>query len=89
MSISAITQPAQQFLVQDNPQKYSTNIPRIAKNISKVVLPMLIFYTMSHIPGADAGPLAYASCLAGCAAMGPIAPACWAACLPILALPGP
>ena len=41
------------------------------------------------ITSVDAGPLAYASCLAGCAAMGPFAPACWAACLPVLALPSP
>lgn len=36
-----------------------------------------------------AGPLMYASCIAGCAASGPFAPACWAACVPLLAVPGP
>lgn len=37
----------------------------------------------------DAGPLLYASCIAGCAAMGIFAPACWPSCLPLLAVPGP
>jgi hypothetical protein len=60
-----------------------------ANNLAKVAIPLIVTAALASIPSADAGPLAYASCMAGCAAMGPFAPACWSACLIALGLPTP
>lgn len=89
MSIDAITQPTQQFLVQANAQGryFLSNISRIAHNISKAALPMIAFYAISSIPEATGGPILYAGCIAGCIAMrNP--PGCWEACLIAFRIPG-
>ena len=81
--------PSLTSIVQNTVQtvgRYSTRILPVAAKLLLVALPLFV---LANIPGAEAGPLAYASCMAGCIAMGPFAPACWPACLPILALPTP
>lgn len=57
--------------------------------MDKRVIPFVFLLMSTMIQGADGGPLLYASCIAGCAAMGVFAPACWPSCLPLLAVPGP
>lgn len=61
----------------------------IMKKATMVAVPALLLFGTQFTQFADAGPAAYLSCLAGCAAMGPFAPACWSACLAALALPTP
>lgn len=63
--------------------------PNMLRKTALLAIPVLMLYGAQHAKFAEAGPLAYAGCLAGCAAMGPFAVACWPACLPILALPTP
>lgn len=74
--------------------KFSKAIPRIAHNLNKVAIPAFVLFLLSNVPGADAGPLAYAVCVGGCAPVisglaGPVALACINWCAPILFLPGP
>lgn len=65
-------------------------LTQVAKNAAKVAIPTILLLAATNMPGAEAGPLAYASCMAGCAAMPPLCAAGgWAACLPLLAMPTP
>jgi|GEM_PF-2165621 len=47
-------------------RKYSLNLPTVAKVLNKVAIPAIILFALSNIPGASAGPLAYATCVSGC-----------------------
>lgn len=91
MSINSINQSIQQYIPSQEQviRRFSPSLLGIANNLHKIALPAIALLALSSMQGAEAGPLMYASCLAGCAASGPFAPACWAACLPILAIPGP
>ena len=73
----------------ENSNQLSGIARNTARNIGKIALPLIAFSSLSILPSADAGPLAYASCIAGCAATGPFAGACWSACLIALGLPSP
>jgi len=66
-------------------QKFTTNLPTIAKNLSKVALPALALIALSNMATAEAGPIAYVTCMASC----PINPCCSVTCLPLLFAPGP
>jgi len=69
-------------------QKFSISIPQIAKNLNTLVLPLIVTYALSSIPGAEAGPVCYAVCVSGCLALvNPIlTPGCLISCI---ALSGP
>lgn len=76
------------------PQKVSewVSIPMMntIKNMNKIAIPAILLFAATNLQYAEAGPLAYASCMAGCAAMPPICAAGgWAACLAALAAPTP
>lgn len=62
----------------------------ILENVTKVAIPAILLFAASSAPGTEAGPIAYAACMAGCAAMPPVCAAGgWAACLAALAAPTP
>jgi len=91
MTVNAVCQSIQQYIPTQEAvvQKFSTMIPNMARNLTKIAVPTVVMLGLSLVEGADAGPLMYASCMVGCAAMGAFAPACWPACIPLLAVPGP
>lgn len=61
-----------------------------ALTIKTTIVAASAFIFLTSIKGAYAGPVAYAACMAGCAAMPPICAAGgWAACLTALAAPTP
>jgi hypothetical protein len=60
-----------------------------ANNLAKVAIPLIVTAALASIPSADAGPLAYAACIAACISSGPLAIACWLGCTPILTAPTP
>lgn len=96
MKINPSIQTPQSAVTSNSNQaegKYSNQLARIAvntaNNLTKIAIPLIAVASLASMPSADAGPLAYASCMAGCAATGPFAPACWSACLIALGLPTP
>lgn len=91
MEINGIFGRAQQWIpsAEGVANRFSTSLPRIAANVNQWAIPIVALCAFVYAQGVEAGPLMYASCIAGCIAMGPFAPACWAACLPVLAIPGP
>ena len=66
-------------------------IPRILGNINKIAIPVIFALGLSFIPGADAGPMAYAACTTLCLGFATpvMAPLCVSGCLPTLYLPTP
>ncbi len=64
-----------------------SNLRSTLARVALFAIPVIV--VLGSLSKAEAGPLAYTSCMVGCAAMGPFAAACWPACLPILALPTP
>lgn len=56
-----------------------------------VALPAIAMFSDAFVQRAEAGPIAYAACMAACSAatMGGFIPACIAACTPALAAPTP
>jgi hypothetical protein len=70
-----------------------SSVDKIAKKLALVAIPTIGLYALSNIPGTEAGPVAYATCLAACggatAVGGPISLACILTCLPFLAAPTP
>ena len=95
MSIRAISQPTQQSIIQctQNTGKHSTPFPKIASTVSKVALPAIALFAMANIPGAHAGPAAYAVCVEVCFAslawFPALLPVCVFGCLPLLGAPTP
>ena len=72
------------------PQSVSAALQRGVQQITKIAIPLILFVAANNAQGADAGPLAYAAGMAGCAAMPPVCVAGgWAACLALLAAPTP
>ena len=55
-----------QILPQESQQRYSTWIPSIARVINRIAVPAVALMSLSCLPGASAGPLAYAACVSGC-----------------------
>lgn len=47
-------------------QKYSLNLPAIAKKLNEVAIPAVVLLALSNIKVVSAGPLAYAACVSGC-----------------------
>ena len=71
-------------------QGISGAVAQIARNVARVALPALVLAVACQAKSVEAGPIAYAACMAGCAAMPPICAAGgWAACLAALAAPTP
>ena len=73
---------------------WTPSVNGVVKNLNKIAVPAITFFALSNIPGVDGGPLAYATCVAGCMPIisgmaGPAAIACFNWCLPLLPLPGP
>lgn len=89
MLIRAISDSIQQY-APENPLsgKFSLNLPKIASNLNKLALPIIILYACSNTQTALAGPVAYAICVAGCALLSTFAtPLCIAGCLPAFTSP--
>lgn len=76
------------YNMDSNQNRGLSNVLNMQK-VTKIALGSIAIFALASIPAASAGPIAYASCMAGCAAMGPFAPACWPACLVALAAPTP
>ena len=56
-----------------------------AKAAAALVVSTVAIEALSNIPGAEAGPVTYAACIAACGvATGPACASCLAACLPLL-----
>jgi hypothetical protein len=73
-----------------SPVSAATYCPAVGSFASSkpLALTALALLALSNIPKADAGPITYASCMAGCALMPPpFIPACTVACLTVLANP--
>ncbi len=95
---SGLTYAAETFtqqvkFVQENPSKIINT-----RTVAAIALPMLAICAIESIPVAEAGPIAYASCVAGCEALATVATGgpgaafigqCIAACWPVLAMPTP
>ncbi|MDN3506022.1 MAG: hypothetical protein P0S96_02195 [Simkaniaceae bacterium] len=90
MLISNLVRPVQQGVTPPGrvEGKYSLNLPVVAKKINRIAIAALVLYALANLPGAEAGPASYATCIASCLALAtPVAaPACTVGCL---ALAGP
>lgn len=74
--------------------EYAYNNMPTAKTLVNSTLAMttsaIAVECFSRIVGADAGPITYAACVAGCGALvGPAVPACVFACAPLFFAPSP
>ena len=73
--------------------KYSNQLARIAvntaNNLTKIAIPLIAVASLASMPSADAGPAAYAACIAACTAAGPVALICAGLCAPLLGAPSP
>lgn len=71
--------------------RFSVNPTHILGNIKKISYLCVGIFAASNLELAQAGPVAYAACLAICSALtaGGFLPACAAACAPALAAPTP
>ena len=68
-------------------KEYAPTKERIVKNSMAVALPAIALVGICYIPGAEAGPITYASCMAGCLLFSVgFYPICIAAC-PALLIP--
>ena len=70
-------------------------LSRVVKGVNQLAVPIIALEALGCLPKASAGPVAYASCVAGCEALAAISTAgfgatiatlkaCISACLPIL-----
>ncbi|MCB0748750.1 MAG: hypothetical protein KDC90_14915 [Ignavibacteriae bacterium] len=95
MSITALSQSNQQTIAsqQTVEHRYSSILPRIAYNVSRLAVPAIALFAMSNIPGAEAGPIAFAECCQACMFYIPSFPptilACITGCSPLLIAPTP
>ena len=93
MSISSLNSETISMCSQtwENSKRFSTVIPRIANNLTKIAIPVIVMMGLTNFPGAFAGPLEYAGCVMACTLFAtPVAfPGCVTACLPLLFLPTP
>ena len=85
MHSQAIQEPA------ENTGRYTISFPSIARVVRRLAIPIFFTLALSSIPGAEAGPMAYAACTTLCLGFAtPIfAPLCITGCLPALAAPTP
>lgn len=60
-------------------------------NVVKIALPAIALAGLAYAYSAEAGPIAYAACIASCSVgtFGIGTPACLAGCLPLLMAPTP
>ncbi|MDR3624842.1 MAG: hypothetical protein P4L16_06875 [Chlamydiales bacterium] len=67
--------------------------PTLLSKITTVALSAIALFVLANIPGANAGPMAYALCVEACFAATtlcpPLMPACVFACIPLLGAPTP
>ena len=89
MNTSSIDQSVQQLNLPETSTKFSISIPTILSNINKIAIPAILLVGLSYIQAAEAGPIAYAACMAACGTTGPFVAACWVGCVPLLTMPGP
>lgn len=70
-----------------NKMSYVSNAVMNVISSKAVIISVIAMAAISNIPTASAGPITYASCMAGITAstMGAGAPAAWATCIPFLA----
>ncbi len=66
-------------------EKFSLSIPDIARNLNKVIFPMIGIVALSNLTGADAGPVTYGVCVSACLALAnPIlTPGCIISCIAV------
>lgn len=71
--------------------RYSLDLPNIARNINRLAIPAVTLFVLSNLNGTLAGPIEYAVCVTACTIFGTPAafPACATACLAALAFPSP
>lgn len=63
---------------------------QILRNLNTIALPAILAAAAMGIPKADAGPITYGICVAGCIAINPTWGAlCPVLCLPAVSAPGP
>ena len=75
----------------------SLSMPKMASpaqmltNAAKIALPMIALVGLTYAKSADAGPVAYGSCMTLClaATWGGFAPVCATICAPAMAAPTP
>ncbi len=66
-------------------QQSASKLQTLMGGVSRVALPAIALVVVMQLASTEAGPLTYASCMAGCAAMPPVCVGGgWAACLPLL-----
>jgi hypothetical protein len=92
MSINAINQSIQAYVPSRELVAgcFTTSLPQIGRNLNKLAIPTILLFGLSFAQGAEAGPIAYATCVTACGALfAPLVPVCIASCLPLLAAPTP
>jgi len=61
MELRAIGQSFQQLIPSQEQvvRKFSTSLPEIANNLTKIALPAIMLYAACNVPGAEAGILGF------------------------------
>lgn len=85
MIIHSMTRAAEGILPYGRPQagKFSLNFPEIGKSLNRIAIPVIAILAIASLPGADAGPASYGTCVAMCMSLAtPVfLPACLAGCV--------
>lgn len=95
MSTTAVNQSNQQSIVsqETTEYRYSSILPRVAYNVSRIAVPAIALFAMSSITGVEAGPVAFGECCQACMFFVPAFPpnilACLSGCFPLLIAPTP
>jgi hypothetical protein len=80
------------------PAEHASSSRTMGRNLKLLAISTVAIMALAELPMAGGGPLAYASCVAGCEALATVATGgpgaafimnCIAACWPILAMPSP
>jgi len=99
--VSSFSQVAQQYMPSQHQvvDKFSTTLPKVARFVNEMAVPIMALLLLSNIQGAGGTPAAYAACCAACGTVtgattaGVLLPlsvgACIKACLPIFFAPFP
>lgn len=99
MTINSISQPPTFCQPSFNPDQELSRVVRVATHALVQITAACItlapalaaIHMISSLPTAEAGPVAYAACMAACSAAtgGAFIPVCAAVCAPTLAAPTP
>lgn len=90
MSIKAVGELVQHYAPPVQNSKYSTWIPSIAKNLTRIAVPIIMLVVMDSLSQVEAGPLSYSACCLSCSVLAPPAvPGCLMLCAPVIFFPSP